>query len=240
VSSANAAFRMPALLLAAWFAAAAASAQDSERNRYYVQQMIELAAANDERGVVEMQRMLEQNPRPAASDPAAAGAALQRGLAALRQDNVDTALTAFQQASQADPGNVEAVNHLGLIYRKLGRLPDAERALQQALSLEPGRAVAWFQLAQVYSLQNDGRRALGALANTYRYAQNSMRAEEILRNIAENEAADTLRNAALETLRLYRLPAQPVIVPPMQANPAVVPMNAPSGSTRAPRTSPAQ
>ena len=66
------------------------------------------------------------------------------------------------------------------------------------------------------------------------------RAEEILRNIAENEAADTLRNAALETLRLYRLPAEPVIVPPLPANPAVVPMNAPSGSTRAPRTSPAQ
>lgn len=235
----NAAFRMPALLLAAWFATAPASAQDSERNRYYVQQMIELAAANDEQGVVAMQRMLEQNPRLAASDPAAASAALQRGLTALRQDNVAAALDAFQQASQADPGNVEAANHLGLVYRKLGRLPDAERALQQALSLEPGRAVAWFQLAQVYGLENDGRRALGALANTYRYAQNPMRAEEILRNIAENEAADTLRNAAVATLHLYRLPVEPVIVPPLPTNPAVVPMSVPSDSTRAPRTSPA-
>ncbi|MDS4039587.1 MAG: tetratricopeptide repeat protein [Candidatus Competibacter sp.] len=235
----NATFRVPALLLAAWFAAAPASAQDSERNRYYVQQMIELAAANDEQGVIAMQRMLEQNPRLAASDPATASAALQRGLAALRQDNVAAALDAFQQASQADPGNVEAANHLGLVYRKLGRLPDAERTLQQALSLEPGRAVAWFQLAQVYGLENDGRRALGALANTYRYAQNPMRAEEILRNIAENEAADTLRNAAVAALRLYRLPVEPVIVPPLPTNPAVVPMSVPSDSTRAPRTSPA-
>jgi Flp pilus assembly protein TadD len=235
----NAAFRTPALLLAAWLVAVPGLAQDSERNRYFVQQMIELAAANDEQGVVAMQRMLEQNPRPAASDPAAASAALQQGLTALRQDNVDAALDAFQQASRADPGNVEAMNHLGLVYRKLGRLPDAERALQQALSLEPGRAVAWFQLAQVYGLRNDGRRALGALANTYRYAQNPMRAEEILRNIAENEAADTLRNAAVETLRLYRLPVEPVIVPPLPTNPAVFPMNVPPDSTPAPRTSPA-
>jgi Flp pilus assembly protein TadD len=150
----------PVLLLAAWLLAASpAFAQNLESNRYYVQQMIELASANDEHGIVAMQRMLEQNPRPASSDPAAASAALQRGLAALRQDDQQTALMAFQQAVQLDPGNVEAANHLGLVHRKLGQWPEAERALQQALSLEPARAVAWFQLAQVYGLQNDARRA---------------------------------------------------------------------------------
>jgi tetratricopeptide (TPR) repeat protein len=126
-----------------------------------------------------------------------------------------TALERVPAGQPRRPSNVEAVNYLGLVYRKLDRLTEAESALQQALALEPTRAVAWFQLAQVYGLQNDARRALGALANTYRFAQNPMRAEEILRNIAENEAADTLRNAALETLRLYHLPAEAVIVPPL-------------------------
>ncbi|MEZ5576881.1 MAG: tetratricopeptide repeat protein [Candidatus Competibacteraceae bacterium] len=232
----NDACRMPALLLAAWIVAMpAALAQDSERNRYFVQQMIEMAATNNEQGVAGMQRMLEQNPRPAASDPAAARAAFQRGLALFEQDALDAALEAFQQASRDDPGNADAANYMGLVYRKMGRFPEAEAALQQALALEPTRAVAWFQLAQVYGLTNDADRALGALANTYRFAQNQMRAEEILRNIAENEAADTLRNAALETLRLFHLPAEAVIVPPLPANPdGIVPMNSAPIPTRAP------
>ena len=230
----NGGFRTSALLLAAWFATAPAVAQDSERSRYYIQQMIELAATNDDAGVTAMQRMLEQEPRPTPRDPAAAREALQRGQAALRANDLNAALTAFQQASQDDPGSADVINYLGLVERKLGRLPDAERDLQRALALEPARAVAWFQLAQIYGLNNDARRARGALANTYRFAQNPMRAEEILRNIAENETSDTLRNAALETLRLYQLPAEAVIVPPLPANPGIVPLRTPPGSGRTP------
>lgn len=226
----NGVFRAPALLLAAWLAVTPVIAQDSERNRYYVQQMIELAAANDDAGVTAMRRMLEQDPRPTPRDPAAAREALQRGQTALRADDLSAALSAFQQASRDDPSNADAVNYLGLVQRKLGRIPEAERDLQQALALEPTRAVAWFQLAQIYGLTDDARRARGALANTYRFAQNPMRAEEILRNIAENEASDTLRNAALETLRLYQLPVEAVIVPPLPANPGIVPLKTPPGS----------
>ncbi len=209
-----------------------ATAQDSERNRFFVQQMIELAADGNDQGVDTMQRMLEQNPKPAAPNAEAARAALRRGQEALAQDNTAAALSAFLQASRDDPGNLDAVSYLGLSYRKLGQLSDAERALQIALSLDPGRAVAWFQLAQVYGLQNDQRRARGALANTYRYAQNPMRAEEILRSIAETETAEPLRNAALETLRLYQLPVLTVIVPPIPVNPDIQPLNPPSGTRR--------
>jgi len=209
-----------------------AAAQDSERNRFFVQQMIELAADGNAQGVDTMQRMLEQNPKPAATDAEAARAALRRGQEALAQDNTAAALSAFLQASRDDPGNLDAVSYLGLSYRKLGQLSDAERALQIALSLDPSRAVAWFQLAQVYGLQNDQRRARGALANTYRYAQNPIRAEEILRSIAETETAEPLRNAALETLRLYQLPALAVIVPPIPVNPDIQPLNPPSGARR--------
>jgi tetratricopeptide (TPR) repeat protein len=227
----NGGFQGLAWLLAMGCAMAPALAQDSERSRYYIQQMIELAAANDETGVTAMQRMLEQNPRPASQNAAAARAALQRGQAALQANDLNAALTAFQQASQDDPGNIDAVNHLGLVERKLGRLPDAEREFQRALALEPTRAGAWFQLAQIYGLNQDVRRARGALANTYRFAQNPMRAEEILRNIAENEASDTLRNAALETLRLYQLPVEAVIVPPLPANPGIEPLKTAPGSS---------
>ncbi|HAO33089.1 MAG TPA: tetratricopeptide repeat protein [Candidatus Competibacter sp.] len=219
-------------LLALALLASPACAQTVEQSRYYIQQMIELAAAHDENGVTTLQRVLEQGPKPAPADADAARAALQRGLTALEQNELTAALSAFQHASRSDPGNVEAVNHLGLLYRKLNRLAEAEIALQQALALEPSRAVAWFQLAQVYGLQNDSRRAVGALSNTYRFARNPMRAEEILRNIAENEAADSLRNAALETLRLHGLPVQAVIVPPLSPNAEIAPLKAPAGSAR--------
>lgn len=229
----NSGLRTAAWLLAAG-AATAALAQDSERSRYYIQQMIDLAATHDEAGVASMQQMLAQEPKPTPRDPVAARAALQRGQAALRADDVNAARAAFQQAVHDDPGNADAVNHLGLVERKLGQLPDAERAFQRALALEPTRASAWFQLAQVYGLSADGRRARGALANTYRFAQNPMRAEEILRNIAESEASDTLRTAALEALRLYQLPVEAVLVPPMPANPGIVPLK----TTPAPRQKP--
>ncbi|MBK7540270.1 MAG: tetratricopeptide repeat protein [Candidatus Competibacteraceae bacterium] len=223
--------RLPlALLLASCLLTPPASAQNSEQNRYYVQQMIELAATNDDNGVTAMQRVLEQSLKPTATDPAGARAALQRGLAALEQNELTTALSAFQQASRADASNIEASNYLGLVYRKLDRLTEAESTLQLTLVLEPARAVAWFQLAQVYGLQKDPHRALGALANTYRFAQNPMRAEEILRNIAENETVDTLRDAALAALRLYHLPAEAAIVPPLPANPDIKPLNARPGS----------
>jgi len=57
-----------------------------------------------------------------------------------------------------------------------------------------------------------------------------MRAEEILRNIAESETSDTLRTAALETLRLYQLPVEAAIVPPLPANPGIVPLETAPGS----------
>ncbi len=229
----NGGFRASTLLLAAWCATTTMAAQDSEPSRYYIQQMIELAATNDDTGVTAMQRMLEQNPRPASRNPSSAREALQRGQAALGTNDLKAALTAFQQASQHDPGSADAINYLGLVERKLGQIQDAERDIQRALALEPTRASAWFQLAQIYGLSEDARRARGALANTYRFAQNPMRAEEILRNIAENEASDTLRNAALETLRLYQLPAEAVIVPPLPANPGIVPLETPPASTPA-------
>ncbi|CDI02747.1 exported hypothetical protein [Candidatus Competibacter denitrificans Run_A_D11] len=213
-----------------------ASAQTTDQNRYYIQQMIELAANNDEHGLTATQQVLAQSPKPQPKDAVGARAAFERGRALLEQDQLDAALTALRQASQSDPSNVEALNYLGLAYRKLNRLPEAEAALQQTLALEPTRAVAWFQLAQVYGLQNDTRRAVGALANTYRFAENPMRAEEILRNIAENEAADTLRNAALDTLRLYKLPVATPIVPPLPTNPGIRPLNSRSRSTQAQRS----
>lgn len=222
-------------LVWSWGGAPVALGQQSEKSRYYVQQMIERAVASDETGLTAMQRLLEQEPKPAARDATAARAALQRAQAALQKNNLNAALAALQQASQQDPGNTEVFNHLGLVERKLGRLADAERHLQQALALEPQNAATWFQLAQVYGLSQDAHRAQGALANTYRFAQNSMRAEEILRNIAENETSDALRNAALATLRQYRLPAAEIIVPPLPTNPGIEPLkSAPPAARRQP------
>ena len=106
--------------------------------------------------------------------------------------------------------------------------PDELRRCQQIG--EHGRDDGEFPLF----LEKDDRRALGSLANTYRYAQNPMRAEEILRNIAENEASDTLRTAALETLRLYQLPAMAVIIPPLPANPGIEPLKTTPGSSQKP------
>jgi len=100
-----------------------ALAQDSERSRYYIQQMIDLAATHDETGVTTMQRMLEQEPRPTPRDPAAAREALQRGQAALRAADLNAALIAFQQANGLEVDGIVGPQTWGALN---GAAPAAE------------------------------------------------------------------------------------------------------------------
>ena len=201
----NGARRMPALLLAAWIVAMpAALAQDSERNRYFVQQMIEMAATNNEQGVAGMQRMLEQNPRPAASDPAARAPPFSVAWPCLGRMRWMRRWRHSSRPAGTIPVTPTPPTIWGWSTARWAAFPKRKPPCNRR-SLEPTRAVAWFQLAQVYGLTNDADRALGALANTYRFAQNQMRAEEILRNIAENRGG---RHPA------QRRPGNPAAVPP--------------------------
>jgi tetratricopeptide (TPR) repeat protein len=143
------AFRGVALALALT-GASSASASQYETIDYYVQQMITLAGANEEAGVLIFREQMENLPRPEQGDARQASPFSQHGQERLADGQLKEALAAFRQAFIADPADPEIAGALGLTYLRLRRFKEAERLLVYALSLAPTRSMSWLVLGQVY------------------------------------------------------------------------------------------
>ncbi|NMQ19428.1 tetratricopeptide repeat protein [Candidatus Competibacter phosphatis] len=194
------AFRGVALALALT-GALPASASQYETIDYYVQQMIALASANEEAGVLIFREQIENLPRPEPGDARQASPFSQHGQERLAGGQLKEALAAFRQAFIADPADPEIAGALGLTYLRLRRFKEAERLLVYALSLAPTRSASWLALGQVYGQQGDVRRATGAFVNALRFAQDQPQATEQLRQLATADPADAVRIGALQALR---------------------------------------
>jgi Flp pilus assembly protein TadD len=94
--------------------------------------------------------------------PDSARALYARGLTALDQGDMQTALADFQKLSTRNPAYAIAHYDLALAELKLGRFDDAERELRAALALAPGYARAQLCLGTV--LLHDGRRDAARIA----------------------------------------------------------------------------
>jgi protein O-GlcNAc transferase len=81
-----------------------------------------------------------RNVRPAAQS------ALERGLAAHRQNQLGLAQSHYSQAVKLDPSNADAWNLLGLAAHQLGLHAKAVKHLRQAIALQPDFAAAWNHL----------------------------------------------------------------------------------------------
>ena len=196
-----------ALILAAMSVAATAWAGDYDAVLGHVQRMLAQSAKNDEAGVSATRQQLEGVSRPAHQNVKEARAANQQGLEALKRSDYQAAATAFQQAQQLDPADVEVAGNLGYANFKLGQLKRAEHQLVYAVSLAPGRSSSWYNLGQVYGAMNDAAKATGAFANAYRFSQNRPKTEEFIRQallLPENN--DATRAALSRALQLFGLP----------------------------------
>lgn len=85
-------------------------------------------------------------PTPAGwlgSAPALAqSASVSRGYSLLLENRVGEAVTAFQQAVQANPNDVDALVGLGIAYRRAGRDAEALATYQRVLELDPDNRLA--------------------------------------------------------------------------------------------------
>ncbi len=70
------------------------------------------------------------------------------------------AIALGERATELDPLNSAAYNHLCSIYRAAGRLTDAERAIRKALEISPQRTAAHLKLGFLLLLQNQPESAL--------------------------------------------------------------------------------
>lgn len=173
----------------------------------YVQRMLVQSVKNDEAGLNAVRQQLESVPRPERRNAKEARALNQQGLDALKQNDYQTAATAFQQAQLADSADVEVAGNLGYANLKLGQLKRAEHQLVYAISLAPARSSSWYNLGQVYGALGEVEKATGAFANAYRFSQNRPKTEEFVRQallLPENN--DATRAALKRMLELFGLP----------------------------------
>ncbi|MDS4068900.1 MAG: tetratricopeptide repeat protein [Candidatus Competibacter sp.] len=174
-----------------------------------VQRMLGQSAKNDETGLSATRQQLEGVPKPAHQNVKEARALNQQGLEALKRNDYQAAATAFQQAQQADPADVEVAGNLGYANLKLGQIKRAEHQLVYAISLAPGRSSTWFNLGQVYGTLGEVEKATGAFANAYRFSQNPPKTADFLRQaLTAPENNDTTRAALKRALELFGAPLE--------------------------------
>jgi Flp pilus assembly protein TadD len=172
-----------------------------------VQQMLGQAAKNDEAGLNATRQQLESVPRPAHQNVKEARVLNQQGLEALKRNDYTAAATAFQQAQQTDPADVEVAGNLGYANLKLGQLKRAEHQLVYAISLAPGRSSSWFNLGQGYGALGEVEKATGAFAAAYRFSQNPPKTADFIRQaLTAPENNDTTRVALKRALDLVGAP----------------------------------
>jgi protein O-GlcNAc transferase len=96
---------------------------------------------------------------------------LELGRVCLDRGDPAAALSAFQAATGADPKNVRAWNNVGIALQTMDRLDEAVRAFTHTLALDPNYPLAHFNLARLYKLRGDAKRAL-------EHAQAAVRCDE--------------------------------------------------------------
>lgn len=113
----------------------------------------------------------ERFAQVAAARPEWPAGHLELGRVHLDRGDPAAALRAFQAATNVDPKNVRAWNNVGIALQSLERIDEAMRAFAHTLTLDPNYALAHFNLARLYNLRGEAKRAL-------EHAQAAVRADE--------------------------------------------------------------
>lgn len=83
-----------------------------------------------------------------------------KGLAAQRSGDLDTALMCYQKAVELDPSLAIAYNDIGVIYESKGWNDKAKTAYGKALDLDPSLASAYYNMGSVYEKEGDLEQAV--------------------------------------------------------------------------------
>jgi tetratricopeptide (TPR) repeat protein len=91
--------------------------------------------------------------------------AYNRGTALMYESRLGEAETYFLEAIELDPMFVDAMDHLGIVYRRQNRLQEAEAVYLRSISINNKNRVPFINLAIVYRLQGRLADAFGLYAN---------------------------------------------------------------------------
>ena len=106
------------------------------------------------------------------------------------REEIERAVPLLEESVRSNPNHVEALNNLGVAYRKLGRFEDALRAHERAIQLSPGSSSAHNNLG-------GDAHVLGRFEEALSHYDTALRLDP--------RSADALRNRGATLLRLGRL-----------------------------------
>ena len=109
----------------------------------------------------EIKKFIEKNAGGAIG-PSPVEAAMEAGIAALEEDNIEVALAAFAQILDIEPDNAEAKGHLARIYLKMEEIEAAENllaTLQEADKKNPAVSAAFAALSLAQNAAGAGELA---------------------------------------------------------------------------------
>lgn len=131
-----------------------------------------------------------------------------RGQILVLQNDINGALTAFQNALQLDPKNVASLYYRASLYQALKKYPEAGRDLQAILTIDPKNVTALVKSAEIAAQQNQDQvvRALLSKATSVAPKDPTPRIALILHLVARQDLKGALSTAA-ELLRV--LPNNP-------------------------------
>lgn len=136
------------------------------------------------------------------------------GDAFLLQNNGGLAVTSYEHAAKADPGNPAPHYRIGMTYVRSKNFAIALEELNKAVSIDPSYTPAWKELAELYYLTKDGDKAVAAQENYLRltekpeegqlkYAFYLFMAKQYSRANQIFEKVTATENPSLTTYRFY-------------------------------------
>lgn len=147
--------------------------------------------------------------RPA-GDRKLARSANAEGLAALRQEQYDNAISAFKRGTEADPSDIELANNLGFVYVQAGRTVEAVSALSDVLMRVPDRSSAWANMAEAFAQADNRSAAHAGMRLALRYSANRDKTIDYLQRASSTHRLPQMREVASRVLaELATVPAQP-------------------------------
>jgi len=151
--------------------------------------------------LLELRASIEQvYPKPDKGDVKGARSLNERGLILFRQESYLDASNLFLDAIKLNPADIEALNNYAYALLKTGKYEESEKVLGTVLSLAPNRTSAWANLADVYANENRPDSSSAAFVVGFQFASNKDKALEFLKNTAESDPNEKLRDSITRAL----------------------------------------
>jgi len=159
----------------------------------YIQSMLTAMQGNNQPSLDENIGLINALAKPNSGNRKAARQFNDTGLAALKANNMDLAISSFKDAVNTDLTDQEATNNLGYAYYLIGDLDHAKGMIEYTLALAPQRTSAWTNYAVILFKQGSNELAINAYLIAHKYAKNQDRLVIFVEKQAQDDPDVPLR-----------------------------------------------